>query len=166
MNSRRFALLIGFIAGCGGSASETRSSTPSSPAERCTADHPQGGLLDIGDVPNVARAPMDGFPAESLPSPTAEDIAKNCINDAGTGCDASEFITRGAAVCLVDLHGFALGSKPWSVALTYRYNDKRVVWNFMNVLNDSGANGYSGATLSLDAIAGTVLREGSYSATP
>lgn len=98
--------------------------------------------------------------------PTAASIAAVCVESGGTGCDASRFISKNAASCIAERSGFEAGLEPWSVALVYHHGHERVVWNVMNVTNDAGAEGFSGAALALDATDGVVLRRSAYDVTP
>jgi hypothetical protein len=88
------------------------------------------------------------------------------VASGGTGCDASRFLSKEAALCLAQSNGLEAGLGPWSVALVYHHGHERVVWNVMNVTNDDGAAGYSGGNLTLDATDGAVLGRSAYTVTP
>jgi hypothetical protein len=133
-------------------------------ARQCMADNPPTDPFDVGDVAIASLAPGSTGPEPQAPS--VFTIASDCVASGGTGCDAARFISREAASCLAELSGFEAGIQPWSIALVYHHSHGRVVWNVMNVVNDDGAEGYSGGTLTLDAMDGRILSRSGYTATP
>jgi hypothetical protein len=130
----------------------------------CIADHPPGKPFDVGDV-QVASPP----PGSNLPDPAppgVADIAGECAQSGGTGCDAGAFISKAAASCIATQNDFAPGLEPWQVALTYHHGHDRVVWIVTNKAGEDGSGGYWGQTLTIDATEGEVLDVGAYRATP
>lgn len=130
----------------------------------CISENPPDDPFDVGDVVIASPPPGSGGPVPMPPS--AASIAAECQAEAGTGCDVSSFISKGAASCIATLNQFEVGLEPWKLALVYHHRFSRVVWNVTSTLRDNGADGYSGAVLTLDATDGAVLGQSSYSATP
>jgi hypothetical protein len=148
--------LFGAIA-CSGSDpddnTETQQHVVSAEVSACIEGHPAGIPLDVGDV--VVASPPLGATAPT--PPTAETFAAECRADAaGTGCDEG-FLSREAARCIAEDAQFRAGLEAWTIALTYHNSYHRVVWGVENLLVDNGPDGYSGESLTVDAVDGRVL---------
>lgn len=157
MLAGRRTLIVLVLVGCAAEADGDGGSD-------CISDYPPESPFDVGDV--TVASPAPGSAAPEPEAPTAATIAAECVMNDGAGCDASRFISRAAASCLAELNEFEAGLEPWRVALLYHPGHERVVWNVMNRLNDRGAEGYSGRSLTLDATDGHLLGRSGYSATP
>ncbi|MEY4546375.1 MAG: hypothetical protein RL685_2570 [Pseudomonadota bacterium] len=155
--------LFGAIA-CSGSDpdddTQTQQHAVSAEVSACIEGHPAGVPLDVGDV--VVASPMSGATAPT--PPTAETFAAECRADAaGTGCDES-FLSLEAARCIAQDAQFRAGLEAWTIALTYNDSYHRVVWGVENLLVDNGPDGYSGESLTVDAVNGRVLGRTTWSA--
>jgi len=107
-----------------------------------------------------------GGPAIIGSAPTVEDIARECEESGGSGCDERAFISRDAAICLARASGVEEGERPWQVSLNYYDNHQRVGWLIMTVRGDSRDSGYWGDAVVLDATTGDELARTTYTATP
>jgi hypothetical protein len=157
MRAASFSLVMLVSLGCAGKSEDAE-------VQGCVSDHPAAEPFDVGDV--TVASPAPGSTAPAAAPPTAASIAAECTANAGSGCDPARFISKGAAACVAALNGFEVGLAPWQVALVYHHGLDTVVWNVMNELQDNGAEGYSGATLTLSATDGNVLKQSAYDVTP
>lgn len=162
MNRCRRTLIALALLGC--AAEADNATRPEDGTVACINGNPPGDPFDVGDVVVPARAPGSTGPTPE--PPTAATIASECAANGGTGCEASRFVSKEAALCLAESNEFEAGLRPWSVALVYHHSHDRVVWNVTNVTNDDGAEGYSGGVLTLDATDGAVLGRSAYTVTP
>jgi hypothetical protein len=135
--------------------------TPSPEAVQCISGHPAAEPFDVGDVTVASAAPMSGAVAPA--PPTLDTFTAECHSDGGTDCDES-FMSKEAARCIAQSLAFDPGLDAWGIAMTYNYSYSRVVWAIENLLEDRGADGYSGESLTLDATLGTVLGRTSWHA--
>ena len=132
-------------------------------AQLCISEHPASEPFDVGNVTVASAAPMSGAVAPA--PPTVDTFAAECQSAGGTGCDQS-FISKEAARCIAESLAFEPGLGDWEIAMTYHHSYHRVVWGVENLLEDRGADGYSGKSLTLDAALGTLLGRTSWQATP
>lgn len=154
------AWVVTILCGCGAGANDGE-------AAGCVADNPASIPFDVGDVSVGARPPSEpGGETIVAPTPTAADIAAQCRQSGGTGCDESAFISRDAAICLGRASGIAEGERPWKVSLNYFDNHQRVGWLIMTVTGTTRDGGYGGDSVVLDATTGAELSRNTYSATP
>ncbi len=75
-------------------------------------------------------------------------------------------MTREAALCVAVSLGLSQGISTWSAGLTYHYGLLKIVWNVESTLEDDGHGGKAGDSVTIDAIDGTKLGEGSWGSTP
>jgi hypothetical protein len=170
--SRATPLLLALLLGCGASAEAAADADPGSSAagdgatNACMADNPPSEPFDVGDTQRAATpAPQPGGAPIVAPAPTAADIAQDCRDGGGCGCDEHSFISKKAAECLARQIGLVEGVRPWSTSLGYYQNHQRVGWGVMTV-REYTSDGYWGEVLVLDATSGDELARESYRATP
>ena len=143
--------------GCSGAEpvddTQAQQTAVSAEVSACIDGHPAGEPFDVGDV--LVASPASAAPAPT--PPTAETFAAECRADAaGSGCD-ERFLSREAARCIAQGAQFRAGLDEWTIALTYHNSYHRVVWGVENLLVDDGPDGYSGESLTVDAVDGRVL---------
>jgi hypothetical protein len=130
----------------------------------CVSENSPSEPFDVGDVQGLAMpAPEPGGAPIVLPPPTAADIAQDCRDGGGSGCDEHDFISRDAATCIARASRLEAGIRPWSTALGYYSNHQRVAWGIMTV-REMASDGYWGEYLVLDATSGEELARSSYDA--
>jgi hypothetical protein len=134
-------------------------------ARQCTSDHPASEPFDVGDVTVVSAAPMSGQPAPEAAAPTVASFAAECKAEGGADCEAA-FISKEAARCIAQQAGLEPGLEAWTIAMTYHHSYHRVVWGVENLLEDHGSDGYSGKSVTVDAVSGSVLGRTDWRATP
>jgi hypothetical protein len=153
-------LAVVLLCGCGASANDEV-------VGGCIADNPPSTPFDVGDVVVPAQPPSEpGGEAIVGPAPTAADIALQCQQSGGSGCEERAFISRDAATCLAQTSGVAEGERPWEVSLGYFDNHKRVGWLMMTVAGSTRDGGNWGDAVVLDATTGGELSRSTYTATP
>jgi hypothetical protein len=155
---------------CSGSDREQGTDTQgrdfvSEQTSRCISDHPASEPFDVGDVTVASPAPMSGQSVPEVAAPTVESFAAECQAENGTGCDEA-FISKEAARCIAQQDRLEPGLEPWTLAMTYHHSYQRIVWGVENLLEDHGNDGYSGRSVTLDAVSGKVLGRTGWSATP
>jgi hypothetical protein len=178
----RKAVLITLVAvmaasGCGSPDSNQSQDEPtdtlSPAAAQCVSAHPAGEPFDVGDVSATSADPASAAPAGEAPMsdgvapapPTVDTVVAECRAEGGSGCDES-FISREAARCIAESLAFEPGLEAWDIALMYQHSYHRVVWGVENLLEDLGEDGYSGKSLTLDAVRGNLLGRTTWRATP
>ena len=159
---RRYPLpllpLLPLLVGCGPDANDA--------VEACIAENPPTEPFDVGSTEGQAQpSPVPGGTPILSPAPTAADIARDCRDDRGSGCNAAAFISKPAAICIARERGLELGQRPWDVSLGYYEDYRRVCWSFLNVIETS-SDGYWGDSMVLDAVTGAELGRSSYRAIP
>lgn len=162
----RHGMLV-LLLGCGGGREDTASAARSvaetaeaAAAAACVDEHPPAEPFDVGS--SFAHPTLQ----PSGTSMTAGDIAQLCRAGDGSDCDQSLFISLDAATCVARARGLAAGIRPWDLSLGYYDNHQRVIWLIMTVTEEAGYDGYWGESMLLDAITGSVLERGGYTATP
>jgi hypothetical protein len=133
---------------------ETGSNFVSAETSACISEHPAAEPFDVGDGTDVS--------AGSAP-PALESFRAECRSAGGAGCDES-FMSKEAARCIAEKERFAPGLEAWTIRLSYEASYHRLVWAVENLLEDRGADGYSGQSLTLDAVNGRVLGRTAWSA--
>ena len=126
----------------------------------CIADHPSEQPFDVGEA-----SATSGGTGSTVESPTVESLAAECREASGTGCDG-DLISKEAARCIAQNEHFEAGLDAWSIGLAYLHSYHRLAWGVDNLLVDHGADGYSGQSLTLDALSGRVLGRTGWSAMP
>lgn len=115
-----------------------------------TAPPPDGGVVDGGVV---ALSALDYAVA-------------TCKAGGGAACDPATFMTHDAAVCVAKLSGLANGIAGFKAGIGFNGKFMRVVWNVQNLTSGTPSGVGAGDTVTLDAVDGSLLAHGSWSATP
>ncbi len=88
---------------------------------------------------------------------TPEVVEQWCAED-NHPCDAAEFITRDAALCIAETEDLEPGVTDWYANLLYSYRFKEPVWQVVSVTAlDAGGEEIAGWILTLDAVTGVDL---------
>jgi hypothetical protein len=88
---------------------------------------------------------------------TPEVVQQWCIDD-NHECDAAEFITRDAALCIAETQALEPGITDWYANLTYSYRFKEPVWQVVSITaEDADGTEVAGWILTIDAVTGGFL---------
>jgi hypothetical protein len=122
--------------------------------EGCKAQYAPEKGYGFASEPPICSSPPPPAPMPECPPSTPQSIAVQC-SAAGAPCDANQFITRDAAMCIARAQGLAEGLSPWTTTLVFRVDSKRPFWMIQNVTKEDVANcSRNGNVVPIDAITG------------
>jgi hypothetical protein len=124
--------------------------------QACITEYaPEKGYGFVSEPP-ICASPPPPAPMSECPPITPQTISAQC-SAAGAPCDADQFITRDAAMCIARAQGLADGLSPWTASLVFRVDSKRPFWAIRNVTKQEPGNcARSGNVALIDAITGAV----------
>jgi hypothetical protein len=147
---RRFAavlLLANIASACNDGAG---SDDPS-----CVKEHPRRSSDIEADVLSQA---VDNCESDDG---TCQAYLQKCKGSVeGRICDADQFISPGAAICIASAAGLPPGLHDLKALIAYDVEYRRVLWHVRNVLHDPGTppgDAADGTSMAIDAVTGAVL---------
>lgn len=168
----RAALALAFAAipACSSTDPPPGNSTTGATVASCREQFsPDKGYGYQDDLTMVSSPPHDGGAggAATGTDTALERVVSSCKAGGGAACDPTTFLTHDAAICAAKLGGLSDGIGGLEAGLTFLAKSARVVWNVQNLTaGTQGSGETSGDTVTLDAVDGSVLTRGSWSAIP
>lgn len=164
------ALAVAAIPACSSTDPAPGNSTTGGTVASCRDQFsPDRGYGYQDDLTMVSSPPHDGGAGGAATSTDTglDRVVSSCKAGGGAACDPTTFLTHDAAICAAKLGGLSDGIGGFKAGLAFLAKPARVVWNVLNrTAGNQGSGEASGDTVTIDAVDGSVLTRGSWSAIP